>query len=52
MRWREIAAHVWVHPPSHRTTFRIAEGGRKKITSIVLVLRHQSAPCGGGQTVL
>src|ERR1700686_5138048 len=31
MRRREIAAHVWVHPPSRRTTVRIAEGGRKKL---------------------
>jgi hypothetical protein len=31
MRRREIAAYVWVHPPSRRTTVRIAEGGRKKL---------------------
>ncbi len=34
MRRREIAAYVWVHQPSRRTTVRIAEGGRKKLRQL------------------
>jgi hypothetical protein len=49
MRRREIAAYVWVHPPSRRTTVRIAEGGRKKLHQLYWCCAIKAHPAAVGK---
>ena len=49
MRRHEIAAHVWVHPRSRRTTVRIAEGGRKKLHQLYWCCAIKARPAAVGK---